>query len=432
MKSGNKYQHGQALVIIAIAFLSLIAIVGLAVDGGYAYADRRQAQNAADTSAMAAALAYSNNTSISDSSILTLVVGSTSTNGYNNSSPRSIVTVTRLNAPGECDPYVAGVHFHVDITSQVPTFFSGVVGVNSITNHVSARSLSCPPHPAPAGLGNAITALDPTACPGVTVTGNTQIFVSSTTNQGIFVNSSCNEGINSSQVALAAGGNGTVTSPSVNVVGGVYGQNIFAPTVVNTGVEPLHFGFQWPVFTSAICGNTVTATTVGGVTTFTPGVYPGTNSTWSNKRFPPNTNVIMQPGVYCFDNSFEIQANTILNGSGITIVQRAGDTVFRGGNGVNLSAPTSGIYKGLLVFFPQTNTAGKLIVNGNAALKINGSLVAPWSTVELNGGGSVSAPLETQVIADTLKFAGSNNLYLTYNAENQYQVSVPGALELFR
>lgn len=431
MSKSNK-QHGQALVIIALAFMGLLAMVGLAVDGGYSYADRRQAQNAADTSAMAAALAYSNDPTISDSDIFNLVLGSTTTNGYNNVTPRSEVEVTKLAATGECDPYITGYYFHVDITSQVPTFFSGVVGVNNLTNHVSARSLSCPPHPAPPGLGNAITALDPTACPGFKVIGNSEIIIESTTNQGIFVNSSCNEGINSTQVALSAGGHGTVSSPSVNVVGGVYGVDIFAPTVVNTGVEPLHLGFSWPEFTSAICGSTVTATTVGGVTTYTPGIYPGTNSSWSNKKFPPHTNAVLQPGVYCLDKTLEILANQIMNGSGVTIVQRDGDIILRGGNGVNLSAPTSGPYKGLLVFIPQVNADGQLIVNGNAQLVIDGSMIAPWSRAELNGGGTVDAPLETQVIADTFQFSGTNNLWLSYNSDDQFEVNMPGMLELYR
>ena len=446
MRKYNSSESGQALVLIAVLFVSLLGIVGVAVDSGYSYADRRQAQNAADTSAMAASLAHSSNTAISDSDIQTLVINSTTTNGYSNVAPRSIVTVTRSNAPtGTCDPYIQGVFFQVDITSVNPTFFGGIMGVDNITNHVSARSLSCPPHPAPAGLGNAITALNPSACPGFKVTGNSLIQVTSTTNQGIFVNSSCNEGVNSSQVALSAGGNGTVVSPSVSVVGGIYGQNIFLPTIPVTGVQPITLT-GWPTFGAAECGGTVTlatpSTIVDGGITYTvlnPGTYPGTNSAWSNKDFPPYTNIILKPGIYCLDRSMTVQstgmrinAPVAYHNNEITIVQRVGDTIFRGGSGIWLTAPQSGTYKGLLVYLPQGNAAGQLIVNGNADLHINGSLIAPYSYVELNGGGSVSAPLETQVIADSLKFAGSNNLYLSYNSSYQYQVPIPGMLQLNR
>ena len=36
------------MILIALVIIGLIAITGLAVDGGMAYANRRQAQNAAD------------------------------------------------------------------------------------------------------------------------------------------------------------------------------------------------------------------------------------------------------------------------------------------------------------------------------------------------------------------------------------------------
>ncbi|MBN1485126.1 MAG: Tad domain-containing protein [Chloroflexia bacterium] len=45
--------RGQTMILIAVAAIALIAFVGLAVDGGMAYSLRRQAQNAADGSAIA-------------------------------------------------------------------------------------------------------------------------------------------------------------------------------------------------------------------------------------------------------------------------------------------------------------------------------------------------------------------------------------------
>ena len=61
----NKRKHsserGQVLVIIVFAMFGLIGMTGLAIDGSRAYSDRRQAQNAADTAALASALAYVRN-----------------------------------------------------------------------------------------------------------------------------------------------------------------------------------------------------------------------------------------------------------------------------------------------------------------------------------------------------------------------------------
>ncbi len=50
-------ERGQALVLIAFAAVGLFAFTALAIDGSRVYSDRRHAQNAADTSALAAALA---------------------------------------------------------------------------------------------------------------------------------------------------------------------------------------------------------------------------------------------------------------------------------------------------------------------------------------------------------------------------------------
>ena len=49
----KKRSEGQALVLMAFALIALAAMVGLAIDGGRLYSQRRQAQNAADAAAMA-------------------------------------------------------------------------------------------------------------------------------------------------------------------------------------------------------------------------------------------------------------------------------------------------------------------------------------------------------------------------------------------
>ena len=50
-------EKGQALIVIALAAVMLFAFASLAIDGSMAFSDKRHAQNAADTSVLAAALA---------------------------------------------------------------------------------------------------------------------------------------------------------------------------------------------------------------------------------------------------------------------------------------------------------------------------------------------------------------------------------------
>lgn len=49
----SERERGQAIVIMVFAIIGVAALVGLAIDGGRVYSDRRQAQNTADASAMA-------------------------------------------------------------------------------------------------------------------------------------------------------------------------------------------------------------------------------------------------------------------------------------------------------------------------------------------------------------------------------------------
>jgi hypothetical protein len=51
----NKFEKGQAIVIIAISLIGLVAMAALIIDGGNAYLSRRDAQTAADAAALAGA-----------------------------------------------------------------------------------------------------------------------------------------------------------------------------------------------------------------------------------------------------------------------------------------------------------------------------------------------------------------------------------------
>ena len=53
MRRAHRDRRGQALVLFALALTVIVAGVGVVVDGGYAFAQRRVSQNAADFAAMA-------------------------------------------------------------------------------------------------------------------------------------------------------------------------------------------------------------------------------------------------------------------------------------------------------------------------------------------------------------------------------------------
>ena len=76
----NESERGQALVVFVLALTGIIAAVGLVLDGGDAFAQRRSEQNAADLAALAGANDYLVNGD--GTSATTAAKASASGNGY--------------------------------------------------------------------------------------------------------------------------------------------------------------------------------------------------------------------------------------------------------------------------------------------------------------------------------------------------------------
>lgn len=52
----DRRETGQVLVLVAVLLLALVAVIGLATDGGLVFAQRRDLQHLADGAALAAAM----------------------------------------------------------------------------------------------------------------------------------------------------------------------------------------------------------------------------------------------------------------------------------------------------------------------------------------------------------------------------------------
>ena len=68
----RKLQEGQAIVLIALLILVLFAMLGLAIDSGRSYVDRRDQQAAVDAAALAAGDWYDNYPDLPDLTAVTL------------------------------------------------------------------------------------------------------------------------------------------------------------------------------------------------------------------------------------------------------------------------------------------------------------------------------------------------------------------------
>jgi hypothetical protein len=161
-KKENKMNHkksekGQAIILIVFAMIGLIGLTALTVDGGMAYDDRRHAQNAADSAALAAALAAAKHQNLDAAA-----KGIAAVNGYDNNEITNVVSVDYHGPPsGACpDNDAENLEIIVEITSHVDTFFAPVVGIQTVTNKVSATTLVCGSHLDALFDGNAIVSLN--------------------------------------------------------------------------------------------------------------------------------------------------------------------------------------------------------------------------------------------------------------------------------
>ena len=130
--SDRRRQDGQIIVIFALALVGLIAMVGLVLDGGSVFAQRRDQQSATDLAALAAANDYLLN---QDSSLATTRARTVaSTNGFTHGTGGVTVTVAISTTNGAL--------VQVDISAPHKNNFASIVGMTSWTVGTTATAQS--------------------------------------------------------------------------------------------------------------------------------------------------------------------------------------------------------------------------------------------------------------------------------------------------
>jgi hypothetical protein len=127
LKSLHTSKHlnsGQAIVLIGAASIGLIAMMGLAIDGGRLLFLQRDTRNAADAAAVAAARALCTGRDPEP-----FALAAAHENGYDNNQIDNWVSVHSppLNAGYAITEECAGCYVEVEITSEIPPTFIGIV-----------------------------------------------------------------------------------------------------------------------------------------------------------------------------------------------------------------------------------------------------------------------------------------------------------------
>ena len=142
-------ERGQIIVIFAMGLVAIVAMVGLVLDGGAAFAQRRAEQNASDLAALAGANTY---LLTGDQALSTAAArANAATNGFTHGTGGTTVTVSY--------DFSNGAAVRVDITSPHRNNFAGVVGMPSWDVSTTAQALTGIPDTA-YGAGPLIFSID--------------------------------------------------------------------------------------------------------------------------------------------------------------------------------------------------------------------------------------------------------------------------------
>lgn len=417
-------ERGQALILIAFAAIGLFAFTALAIDGSIIFSDRRHAQNAADTSALAAALAKTRG-----QDYVQAAKTRATSNGYNGTTS-NVVSVYLCDDPAAtCSALPTGAdpkeYIQVKIDSTVKTYFARVIGWREIVNHVTAVAHAAPGTSTNLFGGNALVALNQDACPAFDYSGGGSIKV---TGSGIFINSRCAAGSNQALDSDAAGT--SLTVPCYNIVGGSTAR---PGTLTTTGgcanaTNNSAAFIPYPATTyptpNIPCDPSNTPTG-NSSTSLNPGYYSG-------NTFPPSGTGVatMNPGIYCINignHDFSLTGGTELNGDGVLIYMMSGGISWTSGS-YHLKAiygkysdGTDFPYNGLVLAMAPGN-CNNVDIEGNGSDTFIGTILAPCSQVKLTGSSSSGVPqsFNNQIIADTISVSGGAGLVINYDASLQW------------
>lgn len=447
-------ERGQALILIAFGAIALFAIAGLAIDGSHKYSDRRHAQNAADTAALAGALALARGEAQWELNALDRAMD----NGYDNVFPSNTVEVHNPPVSGiyadcgdvhfDCNDYV-----QVIITSNRATWFMRVIGIQSFTNIVQAVASKIDANPGFNFGGNAVVALNPTGCNALQIGGNSYVKV---IGGGIYSNSDClstsfhqmgncspidpDDPLYPLQVLDAEGDDpGTITS--------VGGQQLSCPSATVATYAVGAKQYPWPPPYQEIA-EPVECSTPGGrtsnsTTTFlTPGYFakiPGSGNSWKNT-------IVLSPGVYCIGSTLKINNNQKLIANSLTAVPTdpgvllyfkpggsfdisgGGEVHIWGINQANVDADSSLLpYKGFLIYAAPNYASGTPVgctINGNSSSLFVGTIYAPYCKITMDGASSETG-FQSQVIGWEVTFAGGAKIYLNYDGTSSPVWPIP-------
>lgn len=371
-------ERGAVLALVTLFVPVLLGILGLVIDNGYLYSLRRDMQTAADATALTAAQEHRRgNDKYAD-----VAREDAEKHGFK---PGSGVNVD-IDLPPKYGPFAGDVNYvEVRIRKEAPMLFMKGLGLES--KPVEARAV--------VGLrprNGCIWVLNRTEASALDVGGVTTVEVPNCT---VWVNSASSTG-------AVTSGNATLTALATQVAGGYSGSGFYpTPEKIDHFADPLA-SLPEPPFTG--CTHLGRQLIVVD-TTLNPGTYCG------GIEIRKGT-VTFRPGVYHLLGGLSIATNGNAIGDGVMFYNSFSslypyNTIDIASNGtVDLKAPSSGVYRGVLIFQSRAVTTFlKSSIVKSKTVNFEGALYFPSSGMKLTGGGAFDVS-KVVLIVDRLELRG--------------------------
>ncbi len=394
---GNK--RGNALMIAAGAMPMIVGCAGLANDTIQWSLWKRQLQRAADSAAMAGVYDRAN-ASGSTSTVASTVAHDLTLNQH--TWMTNLSGYPQISYPSDSGVKINQVKVTLAVQQSLPFSSLFMTAAPTIVANATAATI-------PTGGDACIQALETNAnATGITNSGNNTIYAP---NCVLYSNSP-------STNSASAGGSSSVTAKAIAAVGGIAQSNNYSVQQYLPYSPALAdpFANVTPDPNAMNCTNAA----LDQSTNIAAAIASGTNC-WSSLSV--GSNKTLNLGSYAgpvYINGGSVDLKGAFTCTGCTIVLTNKSTATNATIGTlssnaqasnNITAPTSGPYKGLAIYQDRRATGNTDKINGGSGSIITGAVYFPSDVLWINGSGS-AASLCALLIARRIVFTGNSGISL--------------------
>jgi len=378
----------------------MVAVAGLTLDSGLLITRSANVKSAADAAAYAASDRlfrrwFFDNGADPTGQARLAALRVAAANGYHyDTNATVIIRISPDNYSGGAEagqPVPPGT-VEVVVRYAQPTTFSGLLRGGS--NLVTARTVSSTQWE-PGTNGLAI--LDPSSDRSLTVRAGTNIRCPGGV---VTVNSA-----SPSAMRVGSGANISALEFDLTATSSWFGSGKLTGTT-NIGTPPIADPLAFLPEPSVPAADRGAVNAAGAATmTLLPGHY-------SSISVADAAAVTLNPGTYYVDNGLACANSGSIQGTGVLIYNAGSNVVLNTTGSVNLTPPSTGLYRGITIWQGRSS-GGNVAITGGAYVDLVGTIYVPNSTVWIKAAGSVGGSVASQVIANKLHASGAGTLNLT-------------------